>query len=419
MKRGVIIVLAVLIILLLPSCAESKISDKELEAELAKLTPEEREALLKDLELEEKSALAGQVSKIAKRYNIPLKAARTSPAKVRRVMRNIPLPSPEPQCGSDQECPLNYVCTNYKCTPTVCSNGICEASETPSSCPADCWKITTFGLQNTQEWKDNLPITGLRMGSSDSTPAAEPIANARTFVKDNNLKSVFITIYGPRDDAEIFSQESLSFPELEEVGIDDFVSAWWNKWNHWDEDLLNEFINDLKSSNPNLKFGITLYEYQLDANDLKDENLPKTIKDKVDYVHLYLGYSKTAENYESYVDKAKSMFPNAKIIAGSYAYDRIDYVPCSQSSEDHCTLEEELSYFEDSIRTQADLLKKGVIDSIEFAPAYFGNEDSMSELYFPSPKYCKTERKQECIENTKTMRAAASSVLNCYKIGAC
>ena len=122
---------------------------------------------------------------------------------------------------------------------------------------------------------------------------------------------------------------------------------------------------------------------------------------------------------ESYVDKAKSMFPNAKIIAGSYAYDRIDYVPCSQSSEDHCTLEEELSYFEDSIRTQADLLKKGVIDSIEFAPAYFGNEDSMSELYFPSPKYCKTERKQECIENTKTMRAAASSVLNCYKIGAC
>ena len=252
--------------------------------------------------------------------------------------------------------------------------------------------IITYGLGNTQEWKDSLQITGLRMGSSYDVK--ETIKNARIFVKDHNLKKVFIATYTPINETGTlyFSNESLYFQELEEVGIDDFVSAWYYEWK-WNQTLLNNFINNLKYYNPNLKFGITLYEDQVDLHDLSEDILPKLIKERIDYVHLFIHYRKNSQNYEKYFNKIKSMFPNAKIITGSYAYDRIDYISCDQSLSYNCSLEEELYFFNISIAIQSYLFKKSETDSIEFVPAYFGNEENMP--YFDDSLACKPERKQE------------------------
>ncbi len=107
-----------LLSLLLTSCSlEEPISDQELEAELAKLTPEERQALLEELESQEDGALAGQASGTANKYKVPLKVTRASPVRVRTAINRIKVPPSEPQCGSDQECSLGYVCTANNCVP--------------------------------------------------------------------------------------------------------------------------------------------------------------------------------------------------------------------------------------------------------------------------------------------------------------
>ncbi|MDO8511403.1 MAG: LamG-like jellyroll fold domain-containing protein [Nanoarchaeota archaeon] len=93
--------LLLLFSLFLVSCA-AQMTDEELEAELAKLTPEEREALLKDLE-NEKGAFAGQA--IAKYSS---KLAGVPKERIQAASKG---------CTDSVECPLNYVCENSKCIP--------------------------------------------------------------------------------------------------------------------------------------------------------------------------------------------------------------------------------------------------------------------------------------------------------------
>src|SRR3989344_4069232 len=64
MKKLLILVSMLVMFLLIVSCAPQELTEEELDAELAKLTPEEKAALLEDLESTEGGALAGQVSKL-------------------------------------------------------------------------------------------------------------------------------------------------------------------------------------------------------------------------------------------------------------------------------------------------------------------------------------------------------------------
>ncbi len=113
-RCGKFLLLSLLVfILFIVSCVPQQISDEELQAELAKLTPKEREALMKDLE-NEKSALAGQAVRSAK-YGATI--AKVPAAQVKIAIKNLPVPVPEPKCGSDQECPYAHVCVKNKCVP--------------------------------------------------------------------------------------------------------------------------------------------------------------------------------------------------------------------------------------------------------------------------------------------------------------
>ncbi len=191
------------------------------------------------------------------------------------------------------------------------------------------------------------------------------------------------------------------------IDLDDFAGIIYN-W-HTKSPLraaaihstLNQVILNTKSANPNLKLGVTIYEDQIQnpaGEYVDDSKLPQDVKRKVDYVQLYTHYRANGPNYESYVRRAKQMFRNAKIIAGSYPYDRIDYLPCSQSSKAKCSTQEEISLYRRSIEIQAELLKKGAIEAIEFYTPPFGSETQWT--HWNEPGFCEAARKAQCIDNT-------------------
>jgi hypothetical protein len=164
------------------------------------------------------------------------------------------------------------------------------------------------------------------------------------------------------------------------VGIDDFVSQYKALFPNANPSpapaaLLNTIIANLKSANPNLKFGATIYEDELTSPYLQDARLPAALRGQFDYVHLFIHYREDGPNFQQYVQQAVQLFPNARIIGGSYAVDRRAFLPCAPQGQP-CTTQQDFDLFTQSLTIQAQLLGSGQIDSIEFFPGYFRNEGS-------------------------------------------
>ena len=94
--------------------------------------------------------------------------------------------------------------------------------------------------------------------------------------------------------------------------------------------VLGRAIRSLKTHNPRLRFDITLYEDDLDGPSLRA--LPDAVRLGVDRVSLYLHYRAAGPDYAGFAAAARQLFPHAQILAGVYAYDRIDYLPCASTS---------------------------------------------------------------------------------------
>jgi hypothetical protein len=203
-----------------------------------------------------------------------------------------------------------------------------------------------------------------------------------------------------------YSKLSLSHPVVSELGIDDFVSTYYNLYKSQpgqnSDQVINNVIDSLKSYNPSLKFGITVYEDQLGSPYIGDSKLSPSVRAKIDVVHLYLHFRYNAYGYSGYVAQAKQIFPNARIVAGSYAYDRIDYIVCSEGGTVHCSKEEELYLYRVSLQIQLHLLRSGAIEGLEFEPGSFGKEDSL--FISSNPAICQPARQAECTSNTKNLR---------------
>src|SRR5207249_6811117 len=97
------------------------------------------------------------------------------------------------------------------------------------------------------------------------------------------------------------------------------------------------------------------------------------------------------------------------IIAGSYAYDRINYLPCSRQERAPCTPQREMDLYKRLIDQQASLLRSGNIESLEFIPGYFGREEQWSG--WNDARTCAPERRQECVRNTAALRRAGLDIL--------
>jgi len=275
-------------------------------------------------------------------------------------------------------------------------------------------KFISWADPNTADWDRKLHINGIRMGCS-----AEPancMKTATSVMQSHPNGRLFLSVVLKPEELERYAPEysklSQQIPFLEEVGIDDFVGQYARLFTSGTGDpvsALGTVINGLKSQNKGLHFGITLYENELDSPYLKEPKMTASLRNGVDYVHLFLIYRANAHNYENYVLKAKKIFPNAKIIGGVYAYDRISYIPCAQSGSGPCSATEELSFFKQALDIELRLLKTGELDWMEFFPGAFGNEATWNA--WDRPRIC-PGRKQECITNTQKLREAVADAFS-------
>ncbi len=271
--------------------------------------------------------------------------------------------------------------------------------------------IITWG-GNTPGWNKKLHLNGIRIGCS-SAPAG-CVEAAQKIASQQHVDKVFLSValmpLSPSY-AQQYSALSAANPVLYSVGFDDFV-------NQIDRlrispsqsaSLVRQFINNLKSANSNLHFGVTIYENELARPEITATEMTD-VRNQIDFVHLYVHYRENGPRFTSYVRTAKNLFPNAAIIAGSYAIDRIDYLPCSPAAHTLCTASQEISLFEQTFDSQLRLLQDGTIVGIEFYPGNFGNVQSSS--MWRDPRSCKPDRLPECIADSKKMRDYVGQVLS-------
>ena len=238
--------------------------------------------------------------------------------------------------------------------------------------------VATWSVQtNTPQWNQALGVKYTRQGCSEAP--ASCLAFVGSVAQSENVK---VTLAIPLNTsttvayAREYSQLSLSAPYLGEVSIDDFVDQYRALFVGpfpQPAALVATVIASLKSSNPNLKFGATIYEDELTNTYLQEVRLPAAVRAKFDYIHLFLHYREHGPNFPNYVALAKQIFPNARIVAGSYAYDRRAYLPCAPAGTP-CTTQQEMNLFQQTLTIQNQETRNGIVDHIEFYPGYFGEE---------------------------------------------
>lgn len=281
---------------------------------------------------------------------------------------------------------------------------------------ADALPIYTW-VENTPAWDRKLHVSGYRTGCDTGDPEG-CIREAEAEVKQRGLTRIFVSmdadpIHTPID-ALNYSRLSLSHPYIVEAGMDDFVDRYQNLFSaSFDpRPWLRQVIQNVKARNSNLAFGITLYEDELDSPYVRPPYLPVNLTRSVDIVHLFLHYRTDAPDLPQYVARARVLFPHATVIAGLYAYDRIDYISCSPSAKRPCSPAEEIRLYDESASIAAKLLKQGRISGIELYPGFFGME---SEWYgWKHADYCAPKRVLQCIQNTRQMRADTAAILARY-----
>lgn len=269
---------------------------------------------------------------------------------------------------------------------------------------AQRWQVITWG-PNSTEWNQMLHVSGMRLGCSDSPGSC--MREAVSVSQNGNGAEVFLAVplkvetvgYGRQ-----YAELSRNPTSVVEIGVDDFTGQYERLLSTGASkaaDVLNALIEGVKSGDCRLKFGATIYEDELPLPALTDPELPAAIRAKFDLVHLYVHFRSNGGNTTTYVEQAKKLFPNAKIILGVYAYDRISYISCAKGPSRACTKQEELNYFSEALDADITLLKNGAVAGLEFYPGSFGRENEWTG--WDKPNIC-PGRKQECIENTKALR---------------
>jgi len=260
-------------------------------------------------------------------------------------------------------------------------------------------------VANAPEWNKRLGITLMRQGC-DAVPS-DCLQRMRASAKAQQISHWALAVKRDPDrwpdEALEYSRLSLDEPLLVEVDIDDFLGAlktWQAGTLGRGNRVLGDVTHNLKRHNPRLRFGVTLYEDELDSPLIAW--IPAKTRERVDRVSLYLHYRANARDYARYVADARRLFPRADIWAGSYAYDRIDYLPCEQTGSRPCSPQEERDLFRASLHTQLDLLRAGAVKGIEFYPGYFGWEDKW--YGWSIERICRPERRLACIQNTQLLR---------------
>jgi len=270
--------------------------------------------------------------------------------------------------------------------------------------------IIVYG-QNAPEWNKNLGVTATR--GSCSSEAEVCIKNVGLLLAGQHTKHFYLNL--PTDPvkslsyASFYSKASKTEPRLYEVDLDDFSDHFtvWCRTNPHCDRVLNEIIDNVKSANAKLKSGLTIYEDDIPILQANPHLTPE-IRNKVDTIHLYIHERANGPKFERYLKQIKEMFPNAKAIAGVYAYDRLDFEKCHG-----CSAAEARDLQKQTLREQVRLLQSGALVGLEFYPGHFGWEEKWEG--WNDPAECAPGRKEQCAENTKAMHNDAVMILRGLK----
>jgi len=301
--------------------------------------------------------------------------------------------------------------TNIRCMAAACAATLLLASSLLAA-PAGN-RVITWG-ENTPEWNRILHIGAVRLGCSDAPASCADAAQklARSQGVDKAFLAILLKPGQTPAYASQYSQLSLNHPMMYEVGFDDFVGQAERQKMPLAamSAMLVDIARQLKGVNPKLLLGITVYEDELRSSSFPLAELDQQFRGSVDFVHLYPHYRQEAQSFGDSVALARRIFPAAKIIAGVYAYDRRDYLPCAHGSQVPCTNAEELTLFEQSFKERLGMLGNSGVDWLEFYPGSFGGEAQWP--LWKQSHICRQDRVQECVENTKAMREVVRKTLS-------
>ena len=282
------------------------------------------------------------------------------------------------------------------------------AAAAPSSVRSIAWG------ENSPEWSRILHVGAVRLGCSDAPASCAD--GAQRLARSQGVDKAFLAILlkpGQTPSYAVqYSQLSLNHAALYEVGFDDFVGQAERQKLPFAtmSALLVDVARQLKAVNPKLLLGITVYEDELRSASFPLADLDQQFRGSVDFVHLYPHYRREAQSFADSAALARRIFPAARIIAGVYAYDRRDYLPCAHGASDPCSNGEELSLFEQSFKERLGLLGSSGVDWLEFYPGSFGSEAEWP--LWKQSRICRQDRVQECVENTKAMREVVRKTLS-------
>jgi hypothetical protein len=279
--------------------------------------------------------------------------------------------------------------------------------------------IISWG-ENVSSWNEQLGVTAMREGCSIVLTSCEPYLDSLANL--SNVKTYYVSFpLNPSTSvswAKAYSMLSLTHKMMVEIDFDDFVGR-------IEDDqiagtmpnpatFVSAVIAATKSENPNLAFGVTIYEDRLTHAVLTNAVLPAALRAQIQFVHLYAHYREDAPNFAANVATAKTIFPNAKIIAGAYPYDRINYLPCAYKSTVECTAAQEQSLYKGLLRTQMNLLSEGAIYGVEFFFGYFG--DPQNWAGWTTQTYaCDASRLSQCYRNTEVLQNISLEVLQAQR----
>jgi hypothetical protein len=282
---------------------------------------------------------------------------------------------------------------------------VCAA---PTSVAQPKFNIVSW-VGSTPDKNRELGVTELRLACSNEPKAC--LGGVVRHTRQNDVHRVVLALPGTSERILEYAREyaiaSRTDESISGLGIDDFVRTirhWRDKPRHFSSvaHTMERVLSVVDSANQELPFGVTIYEDELDSALLRDRILPDKLRRRIHRVSLYLHYRQNAARYAEYVREVNRLFPRAEIYAGVYAYDRIDYIPCSQGARRKCTSEEELNLFEQAFNEQLGLLVKGHVKGLEFYPGWFGVEDQW--YGWNTEKLCARDRRSECVRNTVRMR---------------
>jgi hypothetical protein len=307
-------------------------------------------------------------------------------------------------------------CYNVRrCVFAVCFFGIIAGLFLKPVSAQTKHNIISWG-ENISSWNGELGVAALREGCSIVPTSCEPyldnlanLSGAKTYYVSFPFEVSTAVSW-----AKQYSTLSLSHKMMVEIGFDDFV----NKIEDAQIDgtlpdpatFVSSVIAATKSANPNLAFGVTIYEDGLTHAVLTNSVLPAALRAQIQYVHLYVHYREDAPNYAANVATAKSIFPNAKIIAGAYPYDRIEYLPCAFKGTVACTAAQEQSLYRQLLQTQMSMLNAGTVYGVEFFFGYFGDPEDW-EGWTTQARACSTARLAQCYANSLALQNISVQVV--------